>query len=470
MGKFLRNLFGQSTKNIESQQFSSNDILKKYDAEYIRYCIEHEQVVSALEAGLRDSDDPKEIAMQTLKAACTFYGGDWAGILEVDLDFDVWEPIWWYNPGIQDRTTQLVLKYETAAIMPTWISAMKQGKNLVIPDVSVTKEECPDEYAVYRRLFIQSVIAAPFAPHPVGFLVIRNPSRYIDHTSMLNVFAYVLHRAMAQQKALESAKLMPTSEDIQNDKDIVVKFFGDMEICTSKGVLSERFFNSPKSSRVVTYLLLNPKTAHPPLEIYHTLWPEECIEPEVAGRNIRGYIYRFRQAFSLICDYPLIESTPNGYRINPNLNIITDVQQFDRLCEAMRQTVLSVQKVSFMKKALHLYRGPLFSGAQDEHWIISQVNLYRLRYVALVNELLSTLAATQDFACVQHYAIRAIDIMPGNLKAYYWLIVATYHLGAVELARTELNRAKLSLTSEEYSILVKTLKKAEGISIGELIK
>ena len=190
----------------------------------------------------------------------------------------------------------------------------------------------------------------------------------------------------------------------------------------------------------------------------------------MAGRNIRGYIYRFRQAFSLICDYPLIESTANGYRINPNLNIITDVQQFDRLCEAMRQTVLSVQKVSFMKKALHLYRGPLFSGAQDEHWIISQVNLYRLRYVALVNELLSTLAATQDFACVQHYAIRAIDIMPGNLKAYHWLIVATYHLGAVELARTELNRAKLSLTSEEYSILVETLKKAEGISIGELIK
>lgn len=470
MGNFLRNLFGQSTRNIESQQLLSNDILKKYDAEYIRYCIEHEQVVSALEVGLHDSDDPKEIAIQTLKTACTFYGGDWAGILEVDLDFDVWEPIWWYNPGIQDRTTQLVLEYETAAIMPTWISAMKQGKNLVIPDVSVTKEERPDEYAVYRRLFIQSVIAAPFAPNPVGFLVIRNPSRYIEHTSMLNVFAYVLHRAMAQQKVLESAKLMPTSEDIQNDKDIVVKFFGDMEICTSKGVLSERFFNSPKSSRVVAYLLLNPKTAHPPLEIYHTLWPEECIEPEVAGRNIRGYIYRFRQAFSLICDYPLIESTANGYRINPNLNIITDVQQFDRLCEAMRQTVLSVQKVNFMKKALHLYRGPLFRGAQDDHWIISQVNLYRLRYVALANELLSTLAATQDYACVQHYAIRTLEIMPGNLKAYYWLIVATYHLGAVELARTELSRAKLALTSEEYGILLGNLEKAKDISVEELTK
>lgn len=31
----------------------------------------------------------KEIAMQALKTACTFYGGDWAGTLEVDLDFDV---------------------------------------------------------------------------------------------------------------------------------------------------------------------------------------------------------------------------------------------------------------------------------------------------------------------------------------------------------------------------------------------
>lgn len=206
------------------------------------------------------------------------------------------------------------------------------------------------------------------------------------------------------------------------------------------------------------------------MEIYHALWPDECVEPEVAGRNIRGYVYRFRQAFSLICDYPLIESTPNGYRLNPNLNIITDVQQFDRLVEAARQSSSEIQKINLMKKAVKLYRGPIFRGAQNEHWIISQVNLYRLRYVSLVNDLLHALAETQDYACVQHYALNAIDLMAGNLKAHYWLVVSTYHLGSIALAKNELLRAKEILTSEEYTILEDYLRKSEVVSWEKLIK
>lgn len=467
MANFLMKLFGRAEQKEEPQQHAS-ELLKQYDEEYIRYCIEQEQVVSALEANLHTSDDPKEIAMQTLKTACSFYGGDWAGILEVDLDLDVWTPVWWYNPGVKDRTMQLMHEFETAAVMPTWIKSMEQGHGIVITDVNTVKTTRPEEYDVYQRLRVQSVIAAPFAPNPMGFLVIRNPSRYINRASMMNILAYVLHRAMAQQKTIESVKLMPTPDSIHSDKDIVINFLGDMEICTCKGVLKERDFNSPKSSRVVTYLMLNPKTAHPPLEIYSTLWPDECIDPETAGRNIRGYIYRFRQAFALICDFPLIESTANGYRINPELNLITDLQQFDRLCDAARQSVSVVQKVDFMRKAIALYHGPLFRVAQDEHWLIGQVNHYRLRYVTLINELLSTLAAAQDFACVQHYAVDSIAVMPGNLKAYYWLIVAMYHLGTVDLAQKELMRAKEALTTEEYSTLLGYLAQSKDISSDEL--
>lgn len=471
MGGFLRNLFQKTEKITEPLQSQEKKERPPNDDDgYLHYCTELEQALRDLETYLLTCDDPKEIAMQTLRTACTFYGGDWAGTLEVDLDFDVWAPAWWYNPGIQDRTTQLILEFESLHFMPRWINALHQCKNIVISDVNTVKAENPDEYAVYERLFVQSIIAVPFIPSPMGFLVIRNPSRYIDRSSMLSALAFVLHRAMAQQKAIESAKLASAPDLVQSSKDVAISFFGDMEICTQKGILSERFFNSPKSSRVITYIILNPKTAHPPLEIYHALWPDECVEPEVAGRNIRGYVYRFRQAFSLICDYPLIESTPNGYRLNPNLNIITDVQQFDRLIDASRRSSSAVQKINLMKKAAKLYRGPIFRGAQDEHWIISQVNLYRLRYVSLINDLLRALAETQDYTCVQHYALNAIDLMPGNLKAHYWLVASTYHLGSIVLAKNELLRAKEILTSEEYSILEDYLRKSEDVSWEKLIK
>ena len=467
MANFLKKLFGRAEQKKEPQQQVS-ELLKKYDVEYIRYCIEQEQVVSALEANLHTSDDPQEIAMQTLKTACAFYGGDWAGILEVDLDLGVWTPVWWYNPGIKDRTTQLMREFENAAVMPTWIKSMEQGRSINITDINEFKDSRPEEYAVYQRLRVQSVIAAPFAPNPMGFLVIRNPSRYAARPSMMNVLAYVLHRAMAQQKTLDSAKLSLSPEAIQNDKDIIINFFGDMEICTCQGILREKDFNSPKSSRVVTYLMLNRRAAHPPLAIHSALWPDDNTDPDAIGSNIRGCIYRFRQAFALISKHPLIESTTGGYRINPELNIMTDIDQFERLTKAAQQAVSVSQRVSLLKQAVEFYRGPLFKAASDEHWIIGQVNHYRIQYASLVNELLTELATAKDYTCVHHYAQMSIRIMPGNLRAYYWLIISLCYIGTLDLARQEWMRAKDALTVEEHEALTAMLKQSEEFSAQEL--
>lgn len=468
MAGFMNRIFGKSEKKIEPVQ-QTPDLLKQYDEEYIRYCIEQEQTVSELEAYLHTSDDPKEIATKTLKTACAFYGADWAGILEVDLDLEVWTPGWWYNPGPKDMTMQLIHEIESMDIMPTWIKAMEQSKAVIIPDVTANEIVLTDDLSVYQRLRIQSVLAVPFAPNPMGFLAIRNPTRYTDRPSTANVLAYVLHRAMAQQKAIDSAKLALSPERIESDRDVIINLFGDMEISTSKGVLTEKDFNSPKTSRVVTYLLLNQKTAHPPMEINSALWPDEYGDPEVIGRNIRGCIYRFRRAFSLISNYPLIESTPTGYRINPQLNIITDVQQFDRLYDVAMQPALTGQKVDLLKKVVLLYRGPLFRSASDEHWIMGQVSYYRLHYIDAVNELLSTLALAKDYSSVREYAAETIRIMPGNLKAYYWLIVSLYYGGTIELARDELALSKSVLTADEYSTLIHYLKQSRDIPVQELI-
>lgn len=123
-----------------------------------------------------------------------------------------------------------------------------------------------------------------------------------------------------------------------------------------------------------------------------------------------------------------------------------------------------------MKKAVMLYRGPIFRGAEDEHWIISQVSLYRLRYVSLINELLSSLSEIRDYSCVQRYALHAIEFMPANLRAHYWLIVSTYQLGSLDLAKHQLCHAKDILTSEEFSILEDYLRKEDGVPLEKLIR
>lgn len=455
MANIINRLFGKSERaNEPSCQHPLPDF-SQYEPEYIAYCIEQEQTVSHLEARLHESDDPKEIATLTLKTVCDFYGADWAGILDVDLDLDIWTPLWWYNTHSRDHTTELFEGNDIAKSVPNWAKALKDGTPVIIPNTKAVQAEHPKEYEIYKHLRAEAVMGMPFSPNPVGFLVIRNPKRYIQYPSTMGTLAYVLHRAMAQQKTIDSSKLSLSPDEIKSDKDIIINFFGNMAIYTSAGVLPEQVLNSPKSSRVVTYLLLNRKSAHSPLEIVASLWPENESKWEAQSQYIRSYIQTFRKSFSLISPYPLIESSANGYYVNHDFHIMTDLQQFDMLWEQALHAVTIPHKVELLKQAVELYKGPVFENACTEHWILSTVNHYQLRYIGLVNELLATLDEAGDYTGVQQYAARAIQLTPENIKAHYWLIHSMNHLGTLELAKNAVSHAKVVLTGEEFNKLKK---------------
>lgn len=455
MSKLFGGIFGRAEKAAPT--LASTVVIdgEELGLEYVKYCVEQDRTVSALESRLHECDDPKEIAEGALKAACLFYGGDWAGILDVDLDLDVWTPLWWYNSSPRDKTTALFGEFELAKYMPNWIDSLKTGSPVCIADTNDIQHRQPEEYAIYKRLQVKSVIGVPFGPNPVGILAIRNPTRYVKYSSALSVFAYVVHRAMAQQKTIDSSRLVLSPDEIKSDKDIIVNFFGSMEICTSKGILTEREFNSPRSSRVVTYLLLNKKSSFYSSSIVSAIWPEEEEKWDTLSSYVRNYIHTFKKAFDLVSPYPLIVSTANGYGINPDLNIMTDLQQFELLLENAQHTPTTPHKVELLKKAVDLYKGDVFENARGELWIDSIAAHYRLRYIGITNELLSTLAAAYDFAGVQLYAAKAITHTPENARAHYWLIHAMSHLGTLELARKQIALAKEMLTGEEYGSLKK---------------
>ena len=467
MAKIFSGLFGRTEK--EEKLKPPLNAAPGYDSEYIAYCIEMEQVVSALEENLHTSDDPKEIALQTLKVACEFYGGNWAGILEIDVELDVWNPLWWVNMENQDNTENLFNEFEFAKHVPTWTKAMREGTAVLIENAKNVKKAHPEEYDIYKRLQVDSVIGVPFGPNPTGFLAIRNPTRYVSRSSMMHILAYVIHRAMAQQKSIDSINHVLAPEEIESDKDVVINFLGALEFRTSKGIISERDLNSPKSSRVITYLLLNPRAAHPAFEIVDNIWPDASEKTDNLCNYIRGYIHTFRKSFSLISEKPLILTGANGYHINREFNIKTDLQQFDLLWEKAQHTTSTSQKADLLKKAVKLYRGNVFETACDEHWIIGIVTHYKSRYIGVVNELLATLADSDDYTSVQRYATRAIELTPENVRAYYWLIKAMVKSECPELAKNEISRAKKNLTSEEYASLKKFILQDNAIPSESLL-
>lgn len=432
-----------------------------FDEEYIYYCATQDRTLKQLEAFLHTSDDPEEIAIHTLKTACEFYGGDWAGIMSVDLDLDIWTPVWWYNTSDRDRTRELIHEFEAAEFMPGWIRAMERNQPIMVPDAGAVHDLCPDEYEVYQRLRVNSVIAVPFKPNPVGFLVIRNPQRYIDQSGMLTYLAYVLHRAMSQKQTIDSSKMKISPENITRDTDVVIHLFGNLEIYTSKGTIKEADLKSPMICKMLAFLALNPKAMVPPWKMVSVLWPEDKDSADNLSKNVKYLLYRFRQVFCLISDHQLIESSISGYRLNPELNIMTDLQLFDHYCNSLQDTTLLSHKVELLKKAVMLYEGHVFSSAPDEDWVMPIATHYELEYVGVINELLKIMAEAKDYSDVIKYSALSLRIEPGNMRAHYWRIFALYQTGATEMAKASLPMAQRSLTEEEYDDLIDLLRKMQ---------
>ena len=136
---------------------------------------------------------------------------------------------------------------------------------------------------------------------------------------------------------------------------------------------------------------------------------------------------------------------------------MTDLQQFDLLCERAQNAVTVTHKVEFLRQAVKLYKGHVFENACEEHWIISTVTHYKSRYIGIVNELLTTLMAVGDYTEVQKHASRAIELTPENVKAHYWLICSMIKLETFELAKNQIMVARKLLTSDEYTSLKKLI-------------
>lgn len=424
--------------------------------EYIQYAQDVEQALSSLESHLHNTDDPEEVIMNMLSAATEFYNGDWAGIMEADLTMKIWSPLWWYNRNTDGMTPNRFQDIEDGEHLWRWIDALTHGKPIIISDIEEIRKSSPIEYSFLRHNGVRTMIAVPFWKRPTGFLIVRNPKRYITRSSLLQMMAFVAVSSVNEKRLMDGTKLTPSPEIIKKDTDIVVNLFSDFQVITSKGVLTETDMKSPKMSSLIVYLLLHNRAPVPSLEIFKELWPDE--DDERANTNVKVLVYRVQQIFGLISDYRLIESTKRGYRINPELNIITDIQMFEE-CWSQAQTTADLSaKGSLLKKAMDIYKHGVLPSLDGEHWLMPTVAHYSLRYMGIVNQLLSALDSVNDYVCIHEYANIAIQAVPGSADAYYWLIYAMNHLGTPEIARRELQAAKQALTDEDYQDILRRLK------------
>lgn len=431
---------------------------EEVEQQNIQYSVDFTKTLIALEAQLHSCEDPVEIAMGAMKAAAEFYGGDWCGIIEGDLEMEAWAPVLWYNVETQGMTETALSELEDTHHLERWIEALYACKPVIIPDTSIYKETHPVEYEIYSRCKADSILAAPFWKNPIGFMIVRNPKRYNTtqfESGFLQALAYVTFSSVTEQKLLNRTSKAFSPESIHKDTDVIVNLFGKLEIYTSKGVLTEEEISSPRICRFLVYMLLHGNRAIPARTILDEIWPEEDIDN--AGTKIKSLAYRLQRVFGLISDYRLVVSTPLGYQINPELNIITDMQDFDDFWIEAQNAVTLQTKIEMLKRAAELYRGNIYAAASSEHWLMAYELSYKYKCLGIYNELMKAYFDSQNYASVQYYASLALKLEKANVDAYYWMIRTMREKDSLSMAKGELKMAEHVLTPEEYEELTEKL-------------
>lgn len=429
--------------------------------EKIQYAVEFEKCLRTLEAKLHSEEDPELIAKYTLETAAEFYDGDWCGIIEADMEMEAWCPVLWYNCKTQGMTETGFRELEEFTFFERWVKALYACEPVIITDTTAYKESNPGEYELYSRCHADSILAVPFWKNPIGFMIVRNPKRFIQYSSFLQVLAFVVFSSVTEKKLLDRESKSFSPEMIKNDNDVMINLFGNIELITSKGILKEETVNAPVTLRCLVYLLMHKQQTSPAGAIYEAIWEDDDISK--AGSKVKSAIFRLNNLFDIISNQKLVVSTAQGYQINPKLNIITDVSRFEDYWQQAQNTVTMQTKIELLKNAVALYKGSVFQSASGEHWLIAHELAYQYKCAGIYNELMKAYFETQNYASVQYYAANALKLDENNVDAYYWKIRALKRKDSMAMVKGELKMAEHILEKNEYAELLRKLDKVKAL-------
>ncbi|MBP3882672.1 MAG: bacterial transcriptional activator domain-containing protein, partial [Lachnospiraceae bacterium] len=160
-----------------------------------------------------------------------------------------------------------------------------------------------------------------------------------------------------------------------------------------------------------------------------------------------------------LTDQYITVSEGTGYGLNPQYNITTDADLFEKYWLQSQDMQSKADKIELLKKAFALYRGPLCETAAGSTWLMQESYRYESMYSNVVNALLETLFEVRDYSCMRDYATKSFVTDPNNTYAHYWLIVALVRLRNKKLARAAVEKARDMLSEEDFGDLYRMLER-----------
>lgn len=218
---------------------------------------------------------------------------------------------------------------------------------------------------------------------------------------------------------------------------VYVAMLGRFEIRAGDGSVSDDENRSMKMWNFLAYIITHrsKKISHD--EFFEMLWAGEDSENPLSA--LKTLLYRIRTLITPVDpDGKFIISQRGSYCFNPNIKVVLDVEQFEKLCRrAAASGVSDAERIDLLTKAVKLYKGDFLHKMSSTMWVIPLQTRYHSIYLSAVYKLAELLLKNEQYTQAAEICDRALQIDSMDEKLYCLLIEAKLRQGDDEGALKE---------------------------------
>ena len=283
--------------------------------------------------------------------------------------------------------------------------------------------------ALAQQADLPSLIAGPAAEDP----------RLLQHGREMGispVFLADVDRLAATRRPWTGVPVAPVSVLVLNELPRVeAQLFGSFMLHRDGQLVTKGSRKVDRARELAALLILNPKGL-PDDAIAELMFPE--MPRESALHNLQMAAYSLRKDLG---SKAAVRYGARSYQLNPQLELIADVREFDAALGRARGATGDVL-IQSLSQAVDLYRGPLIADAAWE-WLEPVRLDYRSRYISAALLLADVLAPT-DPARSDGLAEAVLAVAPDTDVAYERLLLNARHRRDVDALRRVAKRYEIA--------------------------
>ena len=222
-------------------------------------------------------------------------------------------------------------------------------------------------------------------------------------------------------------------------KKIKMQLFGSFRLENGNVVLEEGDLHSDKAVRLLIYLLLNRNQTLSQHQLVDIFWADDTRNPVGALRNI---MYRLRNELKVLGNEKFICTQPSAYRWNPEIEVETDYEQFERTASKLRETEDSAQKEKLCREIIFLYRRNISAKVRDESWMHQMVTSYQSIYLDAVKWLCEILKKEEKWEEIEQICNQAMSASALDEDIHCLLLIALHGQKKYDMVMDQFEKTK----------------------------